>query len=334
MKRRATVKLIGAALLGLALTAGNAMAQQKDKMDKVTVMLNWYLTGPNLAFYSGKERGYFEQEGLDLQIQEGRGSGPTVQAVAANNVTFGYADISTMIKVASKGAPVKAIGVAVQTSPIALIGLAEKNIKKPADVKGKTVAVTPGDAPSQMWPIFLKKNGLTESDFKVVSGDAKTKVNAVITGQAEVLIGFSTDQTNEIEAATKKPAHALLFADYGVNNVGLGIVAHRDLIASNPDLLKRFMRAATKAFEDAQKNPEGAVALALKVNPKAASQEALLTGLRATLPLLHTPESAKDRPFRVSAKAMNDTVNLMVESGGLDKGTGPATNFYTNDFLP
>jgi NitT/TauT family transport system substrate-binding protein len=331
MKRRTSFKVLSAAFMCMALGSGSAYAQQKDK---VTLMLNWYVTGPNLAFYVGKDKGYFDQENIDLQIQEGRGSGPTIQAVAGNNVTFGYADISTMIKIAAKGAPVKAVGVAVQTSPIAVIGLAEKNIRKPEDIKGKTVAMTAGDAPSQMWPVFLKKTGLKESDFKTVNGDSKTKVNAVINGQADVLIGFSTDQTNEIQLATKKPVHAVMFADQDINNVNLGIVAHKELIASNPDLVRRFMRAATKAFEETQKNPEAAVDITLKLNPKAGAREGLLNGLNATIPLLHTPDTAKDRPFRVSAKAMNDTMMLMTEYGGVDKSAGKAENFYTNEFLP
>lgn len=331
MKRRTLITIAVAAMLGLALGSGAARAQQKDK---VTLMLNWYLTGAQLAFYSGKDKGYFDQEGIDLQIQEGRGSGPTIQAVAANNVAFGYADIGTMIKIAAKGAPVKAVGIAVQKSPIAVIGLAEKNIRKPEDIKGKIVALTPGDAPSQMWQLFMKKTGLKEGDFKTVSGDAKTKVNAVITGQADVLIGFSTDQPNEIWQATKKPVQTIMLADYDVNPVGLGVLVHRDTIKSNPDLIRRFMRASTRAFEDAQKNPEAAVALVLKTHPKAGAREGLLNGLNATLALLHTPETAKERPFKVSAKAMNETLDLMIEYAGVDKNAGPATNFYTNEFLP
>jgi NitT/TauT family transport system substrate-binding protein len=331
MKHRASVNILGAALIGLALISGAASAQPKDK---VALMLNWYVTGPNSPFFLGKDRGYYEQEGIDLEIQEGRGSGPTIQAVAAGNITFGYADISTMIKIAAKGAPVKAVGVALQTSPIAVMGLAEKNIKKPEDIKGRTVAMTAGDSPTQMWPLFLKKTGLKESDVKTVNGDAKTKVNAVINGQADLVLGFSTDQSNEIQQATKKPVHSILFADYDVNNVGLGIVAHRDMIRKNPDLIKRFMRASTKAFEEAQKNPEAVIDAALKLSPKAGAREALLNGLNSTLPLLHTPDTARDRPFRVSAKTMNDTMNLLMEYGGLEKSAGNAANYYTNEFLP
>lgn len=331
MKRRTSLKAASATLLGLALLSTTALAQQKDK---VTLMLNWYVTGPNLPFYVGKDKGYFDQENIDLQIQEGRGSGPTIQAVAGSNVTFGYADISTMIKIASKGAPVKAVGVAVQTSPIALIGFAEKNFRKPEDLKGKIIAMTAGDAPSQMWPVFLKKTNLKESDFKFVNGDSKTKVNAVINGQADALIGFSTDQTNEIQQASKKPTSTIMFADYDVNNVGLGIVANRELIKSNPELIRRFMRAATKSFEETQKNPEAAVDITLKMNPKAGTREGLLNGLNSTLLLLHTKDTETDRPFRVSPRAMDETMTLMSEYGGVDKSAGPSSNFYTNEFLP
>jgi NitT/TauT family transport system substrate-binding protein len=176
---------IAAALL--ALCAGPAVAQGKDK---VVLLLNWYVYSEHAPFFLGKTRGYFEKEGIDLDIQEGRGSGVTVQAVAAGTADFGYADVATMIKAASKGAPVIAVGVALQTSPMSVMGFADKNIRKPADIKGKTVAVTPGDSMSQIWPLFLKKTGLKDSDFKTVSGDAQTKLNAVMTGQADLLLGY------------------------------------------------------------------------------------------------------------------------------------------------
>ena len=69
-------------------------AQQKEK---VSLMLNWYLYSEHAPFFLGRERGYYEAEGIDLDIQEGRGSGPTIQAVAAKTVPFAYADVGTMI---------------------------------------------------------------------------------------------------------------------------------------------------------------------------------------------------------------------------------------------
>ncbi|MFT4174009.1 MAG: ABC transporter substrate-binding protein [Rhodocyclaceae bacterium] len=322
-------KLLCAAALMAALGAPSAWAA-----DKVKLMLNWYVTGTHAPFYYGKDKGYFEKEGIDLEIQEGRGSGPTIQAVAANNVTFGFADIGTMMKITAKGAPVKAVGVAYQKSPIALISLAEKKIARPEDVKGKTVAITPGDAPSQLWPVFLKKTGLKESDFKIVAGDAKTKVNAVATGQADMLIGFSTDQTNEIEYMTKKPTSALLFADEGINVASMSIIANNETLKSNPDMVRRFMRALTTSFEEAAKNPEAAVESTTRLVQKAPPRESLLAGFKSSVDLFHTPDTQGQRPFRVSARNMADSTAMMVEFGGLEKSVGNANLYYTNDYLP
>src|SRR6185369_15589488 len=214
--------------LAAAALAAPAVAQPKDK---VVLMLNWYVYSEHAPFFLGKERGYYDAEGIDLEIQEGRGSGITVQAVAAGSTTFAYADVPTMIKAATKGAPVRSVGVALQLSPMSVMGFAEKNVKEPKDIVGKTIAMTPGDSMSQIWPLFLKKTGLKEDQFKVVSGDAQTKLNAVINGQADLLLGYVMDQNMKLQDATKKPVQVVRFADYGVNLISSGLIASKDTLA-------------------------------------------------------------------------------------------------------
>src|SRR5437588_2869879 len=218
-------------MMRLILTALAAVcfAWPAAAADKVVLMLNWYVYGEHAPFYYGKEKGIYAAEGIDLEIQEGRGSGVTAQAVAAKTANFGYVDVPTMMRAAVKGAPLMAVGIALQTSPMSAMGFVEKNIKKPDDIKGKTVATTPGDSMSQIWPLFLKKTGLKESDFKTVSGDATTKLNAVINGQADLLLGYVMDQSMKIKDATGRDVYAIKFADYGVNLVSSGIITTKDL---------------------------------------------------------------------------------------------------------
>ena len=319
-------------MLALAAAAGNAAAQAKDK---VTLLLNWYTYSEHAPFYLGKERGYFDQEGIDLDIQEGRGSGVTVQAVAAGTATFGYADVPTMIKAAAKGAPVTAIGVALQTSPMSVMGFADKNIKKPEDIKGKTVAVTPGDSMSQIWPLFLKKTSLKDGDFKVVAGDAQTKLNAVINNQADLLLGYVMDQAIKLQDAVHKPVCPIRFADYGVNMVSSGIIVQKDLLNSKPELVRRFMRAATRSLEEAERDPGAAIDAMLKANPKSGVKETALIGMKETARLYKGPDNPDDKPLRVGARNMADTLALLTEYGGLDKSAaGKPEDYYTNAYLP
>ena len=303
--------------------------------DKVTLMLNWYVYGEHAPFYYGKEKGIYAKEGIDLEIQEGRGSGTVTQVVAAKTINFGYVDVPTMMRAAVKGAPVTAIGVALQTSPMSAMGFVEKNIKKPQDIKGKTVATTPGDSMSQIWPLFLKKTGLKDGDFKVVSGDATTKLNAVINGQADLLLGYVMDQSMKIKDATGKDVFPIKFADYGINLVSSGVIVNKDWLKENEALAKRFMAATVKSIEDASKDPKGAAQAILNANPKGGKIETLTQGFELTIPLYKDPTGKSKQPMRVSDENMKETVDVMVEYGGLEaKAKDDLKTYYTNAYLP
>ncbi|BEP48207.1 ABC transporter substrate-binding protein [Variovorax sp. V116] len=324
-----------AALASFAIAPAHAQADKPKDKDKVTLMLNWYLYSEHAPFFLGREKGFYADEGIELEIQEGRGSAVTAQAVAAKSATFGYIDVTTMIKAAAKGAPLKSTGVLFQVSPMSVMGFSEKNIKVPKDIIGKTVAVTPGDSMSQMWPLFLKVNNIKPEQVKIVSGDGQTKLNAVINGQADLLLGYVMDQAIKLQDATGKPVTPIRFADSGVNQISSGIIANKNLLVENPDLVKRFMRASTKAAEAAEKSPEAAVDAMLKANPKAGVRDTLIVGMKQSVALYHTKETANQRPFRVAMKNVNDSLDLLVQYGGMDASTrGKPEDYVTLDFLP
>ena len=313
-----------------ALAAGPAFAA-----DKATLMLNWYVYGEHAPFYYGKEKGIFAKHGIDLDIQEGRGSGVTTQAVAAKTADFGYVDVPTMMRAAVKGAPVVAVGVALQTSPMSAMGFVDKNIKKPEDIKGKTVATTPGDSMSQIWPLFLKKTGLKEGDFKIVSGDATTKLNAVINNQADLLLGYVMDQSMKIKDATGKDVFPIKFADYGINLVSSGIIANKDTVKDKADLVRRMMAASVESIEAASKDPKGAAQAILNANPKGGKIDTLTQGFELTIPLYKDPTGESKQVMRVSDKNMAETVGVMVDYGGLEAvAKDNVKTYYTNDYLP
>src|SRR6266702_1563330 len=98
------LRMIAAAAALVALAPATTRAD-----DAVSFRLNWYLGGLHVPFYYGKDRGFYKAEGIDLTINEGRGSANTVQVVAAGSDTFGLADSSSVILTASQGADVKSV---------------------------------------------------------------------------------------------------------------------------------------------------------------------------------------------------------------------------------
>ena len=173
-----------------------------------------------------------------------------------------------MMRAAVKGAPIVATGVLLQTSPMSVMGLVDKNIRKPEDIKGKTVAITPADSMTQIWPLFLKKTGLKESDFTTVAGDGQTKLNAVINGQADLLLGYVMDQSMKIKDATGKDVYPIKFADYGINMVSSGLVANTDYVKANADVVKRFMIGDHQGGGSRRKRPQGRGAIDPRCQPE------------------------------------------------------------------
>jgi NitT/TauT family transport system substrate-binding protein len=333
--REQTMKRLVASLVAFLMLGATAALAQDKPTTKAVLLLNWYVYSEHAPFFLGLERGYFSDEGIDLQIQEGRGSVPTVQAIANGTADFGYADVASVIKAAAQGAPVITTGVLLQKSPMAVIGLTERNIHSPADMRGKTVALTPGDSVSLVWPLLLKKMGLKEDELTIVSADAQTKINAVVNGRADLMLGYLMDQNLRIEKATGKPVTTIPYSDFGVNLISSCIVVSRDMLAKNPDLARHFMKAATRAVEAAEKEPEAAIDAMLKAYPKAGERQMLIDGLKLTLPLYHTAETKDQPPFKVSPENFANSLAMLVEYAGVAKSAaGRPQDFYTLQYLP
>src|ERR1044072_6782664 len=190
MKTRTLIAAIAPALLLLATACGSGGGEKTTsssgkQLDKATLTLNWYPYGEHAPFYYGKAQKIFEKHGIDLTIQAGQGSQKTIQATAAGQPAVGWADTPALLAGVGQGMKVKSVGVFLQTTPSAVQFFSEKNIKSPADLKGKTIASTAGDALSKTFPAFLKVNGLTVDDVKLQNLDGAGKMSAVLAGQTD-----------------------------------------------------------------------------------------------------------------------------------------------------
>jgi NitT/TauT family transport system substrate-binding protein len=321
-----TSRWIAAFATAVALAASSLSAAQ----DKVSLRLNWYLGGLHVPFYYGKDKGYYSAEGIDLTINEGRGSANTVQVVAAGSDTFGLADSSSVILTASKGADVKSVMSLLNTTGYSVVSLAEANIKTPKDLEGKKVAVTPGDPLGQLLQALCKANGVDCSKISMVQVDPAAKVVTVLEKKADALLGGVDDQYFLIKYKGANPA-AMRYADFGGNIVGMTIFTSGETLKKNPDLVKRFVRATVKSWEEAKKNPGAAVDAALKVKPDL-NRQSTLDQLMVDIDLL----DSKNSRGRIGWGAQADwDQTLALLRNYRDLQTDKTwTTFHTNEFLP
>ena len=277
----------------VALAAPPAAHADQKPLRKVSLMLNWYPYGEHAALYYGLEKGIFRDAGIDLSIQPGGGSTQTVQAVAAGKVDFGYADTPALLRVIGAGAQVKSIGVILQTTPAAIQFFADKNIKTLADMKGKSVAGSPGDAAYETLSAVLEANHIPDDAVQRLNVDPAGKLTAVISGRADSLVGFYNDQSPTIENKTGKKMAQLRYADHGVNFFSTGLLTTDDLLKRDPQLAKDLMHAVQRAYDEAAKHQADAVAAETKLAEQKPPPEVLAQQFALTLKLLHTPRTAK-----------------------------------------
>jgi NitT/TauT family transport system substrate-binding protein len=324
------IKQLRLALVATALSAAVG-ALPVRAADDVTLILNWYLGGLHAPFYLGNERGFYEEEDINLTIQEGRGSAVAAQVVAAGDVDFGMSDAGSLMLAGAKGLPIKAVMSLLNTSGFGVISLAETGIESAKDLEGKTLAVSPGDALTQLFPAVVAANDLDASTIELVFMDPPAKPVAVMEGRADALLGGIDDQFFLIEAQGHEPS-ALRFADLGVNTVGITVHTQESTIEERPDLVERFVRASVRSWEAAREDPEAAVDAALKVKPDI-DRESTLKQLKVDLGLLLSPNTEDQGIGYGSPEDWEHTKELLTQYRDLDTDR-EATSFYTNDFLP
>src|SRR6185295_9464499 len=143
-----------------AALAASAAAQSAKPM-KLT--LNFLAGGPQAGFMYAKKLGYYKDAGIDLTIEEGKGSATTAQQVATNQTDVAFADAPAAMQIRSKGAPVKIVAPILQTNGFAIISIEGSGINTPKDLLGKRLAVQPGTAQTTLLDAILAENKIDKT---------------------------------------------------------------------------------------------------------------------------------------------------------------------------
>ncbi len=323
MKKRTT--LLAALVAAVAFSAGSALAA-----DEVTLRLNWQILGMHTPFYYGVEKGFYKEEGIDLKISEGRGGGTTAQAIGAKSDTFGFVDGGTVVVSAVRGVPIKTVMSLMNRGIFAIVAREDAHINKPKDLEGKQIAATAGDALTALLPAVVKANNLDRDKIKVVNVDAASKVITVLEKRADALLGSVDAQSFDMAAKGVKST-MLAYSDIGAPLVGLTVVANEDTIKSNPELIKRFVRATRKSYQAAIKDPFGAVDAARKVKPEI-NRDVAKAQLDISLAHLESANTKGKTMGWGSEKDWSEMVALLKEYQDL-KTDKDGKAFFTNDFV-
>jgi NitT/TauT family transport system substrate-binding protein len=209
------------------ITAALAVTVQAQALKPMKLTLNFLAGGPQAGFMYAKALGLYEKAGIDLTIEEGRGSGTTAQLVATGQTDIGFADAPAAMLLRAKNAPVKIITPILQTNGFAIITLEETGIRTPADLVGKRVAVQAGTAQTTLLDAILAANNIDPKKFNAINIDPSAFVGTLLEKKVDAILGGADFQSVQIRDRGFK-VHDILYRDVVVQQSGCRDRARRE----------------------------------------------------------------------------------------------------------
>ena len=318
-----------------APAAESESAPEPAELDKITMRLSWRWKAEFAPLVLADDKGFFEEQGIDVELLEGKGSGDVVPLIANKSDDFGYLNLTTVAISIGKGLPIKIVAGLMGTHPSALAFYSDLNIKEPKDLEGHSIALAPGEAFAVIYPAFAQKWGIDMDKVQTVQLDPNAKNQVFLDGQIDILPVYVNNELPQLRQVAEKDIDILVPGEWGFNTPANGIITHNDTIQNNPDLVRRVVAAVTKGYEYAREHPEEAVDAVTQRSEELASQprEVLLEQVQMTLDFIHSPATEGQPIGYMDEGEWTAALDLMAETDALEERL-PNETFFTNDFVP
>ncbi|AEI95230.1 ABC transporter substrate-binding protein [Roseobacter litoralis] len=325
-------------LFGAALTLMVGAVPALADMTDIRFTLGWKTQGSDAPFLLALNKGYFEDEGLNVTIDQGEGSAATVTRIMGGAYDAGFGDINAIIQNAA-ARPGEAPVMVYQLwnrPPFAIVTPKTAGIETPADFEGKTLGGAQGTPTTRLFPVFAELNGI---DLELVSQESMApnlQEPMMIRGDIDGAFVFTSTSWFNLIANRQDPANDynwFNFEDYGMDLYSNGMMVSRKLMAENPEAVAGLVRAVNKATMEVAANQDSSVEAIMAfdnlINPELelARLEFALTNL------MNAPEVTEIGMGDLVDERLTRSIEIVAKGYDLDR-LPEASEIFDRSFLP
>jgi NitT/TauT family transport system substrate-binding protein len=308
-----------------AAVATPALAQQK-----LDFILNWVPGGDHAPYYYAKKQGWYAKEGIDLNLEPGKGSALSTQRVGAGANPIGLADMAGVLVAKGKGADSVAVFNVYANSPQGMYWLKSSGIKSIKDFPGKKIGNPAGDAARVMWPALAKANGVDPKSVTWVNIDPNAKLAALKAHTIDITTSFY-NLHHVFKRELGSDMGFLAWRNAGLNTYGNSVIVNAEYLKTHRDQIAKFTRVTQRAFAQCVKAPKPCVQALIDANG-ALNFDNELGNWHLVEVLMSDKISQTVALGWHDDKRMQNDYNLVREYVGIEKPFD-VKSVYTNAFL-
>ena len=233
-------------------------ANTRGDPPKITLQADWYPQPEHGGFYTALAKGYYREEGLDLNIVPGGPFAVAAKQVASGAAQFGMDSSDHLLEAVADGQPLIAVAATMQRDPQGIMVRKDSPVRKFEDLNGHTISVKSGST----WFEFLVKRYHLDGVREI---PATYSVANFVADPQYIQQAFATSEPFFAERAGIE-ARVLLTSDAGYNPYRV-MFTTQDFLKQHPDIVAKFVRASLRGWRDYLNDPAAAHAVIIKLNP-------------------------------------------------------------------
>lgn len=255
--------------------AGDADAAAQPPVRKVRFLLNSGFSGANAWFVLADERGYFREEGIEVEFIPGKGAFTAAGRMVDEGYDVGYGDVNAVIEQAAKNPGKSPVGVymVMDRSPSVIILPAKSAIRAPKDLAGRTVTGHGTDVALNTFAQYAARTGIDPAGVHIVAndGDWKTLLGLLDTGESDGLFGYLSTSSAAVRKAGGDVAATLRFLEFKQalpEFYGSVLMVSPRLKNAEPAIARGIVNAVNRGMMEALCSPDEAIAALVRRDPK------------------------------------------------------------------